>query len=123
MTAKELIDKLSGTDPDAEVIGGLWNGRVDTYTVFDHANVLLYDRIYSDLFGTPGAIDDKMMGIRSKMVVYLGSLFESTDKRVLEDRYFIWKLRKILRQHRSRDWKKERIYKLLTVFDVKDFNK
>ena len=64
-----------------------------------------------------------MMGIRSKMVVYLGSLFESTDKRVLEDRYFIWKLRKILRQHRSRDWKKERIYKLLTVFDVKDFNK
>ena len=51
MTAKELIDKLSGTDPDAEVIGGLWNGRVDTYTVFDHANVLLYDRIYSDLFG------------------------------------------------------------------------
>lgn len=54
------------------------------------------------------------MEIRSKKVVYLGSQFEGQDKKVLADRHFIWRLRKILRQHRSREWKKEHLYKLLT---------
>lgn len=35
MTAKELIEKLSEVAPDTEIIGGMWNGRVDTYTVMD----------------------------------------------------------------------------------------
>ena len=48
MTAKELIDKLSKVAPDTEIIGGVWNGRVDTYTVMDDLQVLEYDKIYAD---------------------------------------------------------------------------
>ena len=121
MTAKDLIEQLSKVAPDTEIVGGMFNGRTDTYMVLDYLHVVGFDDIYNDFFGTPGAFDDKLMTIRSKDVVYLGSLFDSTDKRVMEDRYFVWRLRKVLRQHRSREWKKERIFKLLTEFDGKDF--
>ena len=122
MTAKDLIEQLSKVAPETEIVGSTWNGRTDTYTVLDYLHVVEFDEIYNDFFGTPGAFDDKLMTIKSKEVVYLGSLFDSTDKRVMNDRYFVWKLRRILRQHRSKEWKKERIYKLLTDFDGRDFN-
>jgi len=48
-------------------------------------------------------------------------MFENTDKRLLEDHGIIWRLRKVLCQHRSKEWKKEQIYKLLTEFDGSDF--
>ena len=121
MTAKDLIDKLSQVDPDTEIIGGMFNGRTNTYTVLDELHVFLYDQVYADFYGTPGAFDDKLMTIKSKNVVYLGSLFESTDKRVMQDRGIIWQMRKILRQHRSKEWKKERISQLLTDFTASDF--
>lgn len=121
MTAKDLIEQLSKVAPETEIVGGMFNGRTDTYTVLDYLHVVGFDEIYNDFFGTPGAFDDKLMTIKSKDVVYLGSLFDSTDKRVMEDRYFVWRLRKVLRQHRSKEWKKERIYKLLSEFDGKDF--
>ena len=35
MTAKELIEKLSKVTPDTEIIGGMFNGRVETYTLLD----------------------------------------------------------------------------------------
>ena len=123
MTAKELIDQLSKVEPDTEIISGTWNGRVDTYTVLDELHVFQYDQIYNDFFGTPGAFDDKLMTIKSEKVVYLGSLFERLDKRGVADRRFIWRLRKVLRQHRSKEWKKEQLYRLLTEFDGKDFKK
>lgn len=123
MTAKDLIDKLSQVDPDTEIIGGMFNGRTNTYTVLDELHVFLYDQVYADFYGTSGAFDDKLMTIKSKNVVYLGSLFESTDKQVMQDRGIIWQMRKVLRQHRSKEWKKERIYQLLTDFDGKDFKK
>lgn len=63
------------------------------------------------------------MVIKSKEVVYLGSLFENSDMRLRGDRHIIWRMRKIPRQHRSKDWKKEQLYKLLTEFDGKDFKK
>jgi len=85
MTAKELIDKLSEVAPDTEIVGGMWNGRVDTYTVMDKLHVFQYDQIYADFYGTPGAFDDKMLQIRSKDVVYIGSMFESYDSRVVAD--------------------------------------
>ena len=66
MTAKDLIEKLSRVDPDTEIIGGMFNGRTNTYTVLDELHVFP----------------------------------------------------KVLRQHRSKEWKKERIYQLLTDFDV-----
>ena len=123
MTAKDLIDKLSQVDPDTEIIGGMFNGRTNTYTVLDELHVFLYDQVYADFYGTPGAFDDKLMTIKSKNVVYLGSLFDSLDERVIQDRGIIWQMRKVLRQHRSKEWKKERIYQLLTDFDGKDFKK
>ena len=89
--------------------------------MLDELHVFLYDQIYADFYGTPGAFDDKLMTIKSKDVVSLGSLFESTDKRVMDDRYFVWRLRKVLRMHRSKEWKKERIYRLLEEFDEGDF--
>lgn len=57
MTAKDLIEKLSQVDPDTEIIGGTWNGRTNTYTVLDEFHVFLYDQVYADFFGTPGAFD------------------------------------------------------------------
>ena len=91
--------------------------------MLDELHVFFYDDIYNDFFGTPGAFDDKLMTIKSEKVVYLGSFFESTNNRVMEDRHFVWQLRKVLRQHRSKEWKKEQLYKLLTEFDGKDFKK
>ena len=123
MTAKDLIAKLSQVDPDTEIIGGMFNGRTNTYTVLDELHVFLYDQVYADFYGTPGAFDDKLMTIKSKNVVYLGSLFESLDKRVLQDRGIIWQMRKVLRQHSSKERKKERIYQLLTDFAANDFRK
>ena len=61
MTAKELIEQLQKVAPDTEIIGGMWNGHVDTYTVIDRAHVFLYDKVYADFFGTPGAFDDSQM--------------------------------------------------------------
>lgn len=123
MTAKELIEQLSKVAPDTEIVGGMWNGRTNTYTVLDELHVFEYDEIYNDFYGTPGAFDDKLMTIKSKDVVYLGSLFDSLNKRVMEDRGIIWQMRKVLRQHRSNAWKKEQIYKLLAEFDGSDFKK
>lgn len=117
MTAKELIEKLSEVAPETEIVGGLWNGRVDTYTVLDKLHVFLYDQIYADFYGTPGAFDDKLLKIRSKDVVYIGSLFESFDKRVVADRRVIWRMLRILRMHRSKEWKKGQIYKFLQEFE------
>ena len=35
MKVKDLLKALERGDPEAEVIGGAWNGRVDTYKVMD----------------------------------------------------------------------------------------
>ena len=47
----------------------------------------------------------------------------NTDKWVMQDRGIIWQMRKILRMHRSKEWKKERIYQMLTDFAASDFRK
>lgn len=39
MTAKDLIDKLSQVPPDTEILGGMYNGRTNTYTVLDELHV------------------------------------------------------------------------------------
>ncbi len=76
MTANELNEQLAKVAPETEIIGGMWNGKVDTYTVIDELHVIPYDDLLSDFYGTPGAFDDKLLKIRSKEVVYLGSMFE-----------------------------------------------
>lgn len=35
MTAKELMEQLSRVEPETEIVGGMWNGRTNTYTVLD----------------------------------------------------------------------------------------
>ena len=120
MTAKELIEKLSEVEPETEIVGGLWNGREDTYTVLDELHVFQYDQIYADFYGTLGAFDDKLLKIHSKDVVYIGSLFESYNKQVVNDRRVTWRMQRILRMHRSKEWKKEQLYKLLTEFDERN---
>ena len=119
MTAKELIKKLSEVAPDTEIVGGIWNGRVDTYTVMDELHVIPFDDILSDFYGTPGAFDNKLLQIRSKEVVYIGSLFEGQDKLLVADKRVIWKMQRIMNMHRSKEWKKERIYKFLQEFSGK----
>lgn len=116
MTAKELIAKLSEVASDTEIVGGMWNGWVDTYTVMDELHVIPFDDIFSDFYGTPGAFDYKLLKIRSKDVVYIGSLFEGLDKRVIADRRVTWRMQRILSMHRSKEWKKEQIYRLLQEF-------
>ena len=105
---------------DTEIIGGTWNGHVNTYTVIDRARVFLYDQVYADFFDTPGAFDDRLMKIKSKEIVYLGSEFESLNKRMAEDRRVIWRMRQILDMHRAKEWKKEQIFKILADFGKKD---
>jgi len=116
MKTRDLIDKLSKVSQDAEVIGGTWNGRVDTYTVLDSFHKVAYDDIYPDYFGTPGAFDDRLSQIRSKDVVCLGSTFDQTNKQVISDRRLLLRLAAIRRQHRSTQWKKDKIYQLLKEF-------
>ena len=53
MKVKELLKALEGVDPEAEVIGGSWNGRVDTYEVLDHTHHIQYDELRGDFYGTP----------------------------------------------------------------------
>ena len=122
MTSKELIEKLSEVAPNTEIVGGMWNGRVDTYTVMDELHVIPFDDIIPDFYGTPGAFDDKLMKIRSKDVVYIGSMFECQDKRVIDDRRVTWRMLRILCMHRSKEWKKERIYQMLKEFERNKFN-
>ena len=123
MTVKELIDRLSSLDPDAELVGGVWNGREDTYAVLDELHVFPYDQISADFYGTPGAFDEKLLHIHSKDVVYLGSLFDSLNGQVAEDRRVIWRMERILRMHRSKEWKKEMIYKLFNRFADEQFDR
>ena len=115
MKANELIDKLSQVPPDTEVVGGIWNGKVDTYTVLDTALDVPYDSIYADFFGTPDPFDLRLFDIKSKDVIYLDSSFDH-DLEVINARRFLWRLAAIQRMHRSVQWKKDRIYNLLQKF-------
>lgn len=114
---------MSSLDPDTEIVGGVWNGRVDTYTVLDEVQVFPYDRIYADFYGTPGAFDEKLLHIQSGNVVYLGSLFDSLNDQVSEDRRVIWRMERILRMHRSKEWKKSMVYKMLKDFADDQFDR
>ena len=112
MKSSELVDKLSHVAPDTEVICGVWNGKADTYAVIDTALNVPYDSVCADFFGTPGVFDHRLMDIKSKDVLYLGSTFED-NLLVIDDRRFLWRLAAIQRMHRSVQWKKDRIYALL----------
>lgn len=77
MKVKELIRRLAGADPEAEVIIPVWNGSVETYAVLDgvHAGIR-YEDIETDLFGTPGETDGRLDDMEPELgIVLLGSSF------------------------------------------------
>lgn len=92
MKVKELLKALEGVDPEAEVIGGSWNGRVDTYEVLDHTHHIPYCELRGDFYGTPGEMDDRLFKIDSKMVLYIGSHFSMLNRKAFADKHFIWRL-------------------------------
>ena len=82
MKNSELIKRLEELDPDAEIICGTHNGKVDTYGVVDYVFCDSYEEtIYNDLFGTPfgtpGSIDERLMAkdIMDKNIIFIGSYF------------------------------------------------
>ena len=79
--------------------------------------VFPFEGVSADFVGTSGAFDKRLLDIRSKDVVYLGSLFDELDEQVISDRRFLRRLSAILRQHCYTQWMKDRIYCLLQEFD------
>ena len=92
MKVKELLKALEGVDPEAEVIGGAWNGRVDTYKVMDDTWYTEFDNLWSDFYGTPGEMDDRLFQIESENVFYIGSHFTILNRKASADKHFIWRL-------------------------------
>lgn len=56
MKASELIEKLSQVSPGMEIIDGMWNGWVDTYTVLDEYHVFPFEYVCNDFYGTLGHV-------------------------------------------------------------------
>ena len=87
MKVKELLKALEGVDPETEVIGGAWNGRVDTYKVMDDTWYTEFDNLWSDFYGTPGEMDGRLFQIESENVFYIGSHFTILNRKAsAEDR-------------------------------------
>lgn len=77
MKVSDLISQLQNCDPNAEVITGIWNGYVKTYTILDSVRQYPYDAIYNDFYGTPGPFDDRLLHLSDfGNVVYIGSAFD-----------------------------------------------
>lgn len=102
MKVKDLIDKLTTCDPEAEVITGIWNGKVNTYTVLDSVHEFLYDQIEADFFGTPGAMDERLFSNQIEKFVYIGTQFDY-DKQVIKDRHNS-ATEQHMQMRASRDW-------------------
>ena len=86
MKVKELLKALEGVDPEAEVIGGVWNGRVDTYKVMDDTWYTEFDNLWGDFYGTPGEMDDRLFQIESEKVFYIGSHFTILNRKASADK-------------------------------------
>ena len=86
MKVKDLLKPLEGVDPETEVIGGAWNGRVDTYKVMDDTWYTEFDNLWSDFYGTPGEMDDRLFHIESENVFYIVSHFTILNKKHLRIR-------------------------------------
>lgn len=79
MIVSELIPKLQQLDPEDEIITTAFNGQVRTYALVDFVLQLDYDGVYSDLFGTPGPTDDRLLKLTSKHLVSIDTLFKRNE--------------------------------------------
>ena len=80
MKVKDLIEKLSQCNQNAEVLCGAWNGETETYGVVDHILEDYFENsVYNDLYGTPGRIDERLLSKelnnKDAKIVYIGSHF------------------------------------------------
>lgn len=121
MKVKELLKVLDGVDPETELIGGAWNGRVDTYEVLDHTHHIHYDELWGDFYGTPGEMDDRLFKIDSKMVLYIGSYFTMVNRKASADRHFIWRLREVVENEGSDETKGEELLQMIKEFVAEDY--
>ncbi len=64
---------------------------------------------------SPDPFDQRLMDIKSKDVVCPGSTFDH-DIQVIDARRFVWCLAAVQRQHRSLQWREDRIYQLVKEF-------
>lgn len=76
MIVSELISTLQQLDPEAEIITTAFNGQVRTYALVDFVLQLDCEGVYSDLFGTPGPTDDRLLKLTSKHLVSIDTLFQ-----------------------------------------------
>ena len=60
MKNKELQELLRKHNPEAEIIGGTWNGYAETYAIIDSIYPHTWGQIYDDFFGTPGRMDSRL---------------------------------------------------------------
>lgn len=70
MTAKDLLEQLSKVSPDTEIVWGMFNGRVDTYTVLNKLHVFLYDQIYADFSGRQEPFCEYLLAVKANNARY-----------------------------------------------------
>lgn len=79
MKAKELIAKLQGLDPEAEIWLPATNKQViPTYALLDHVIDCKYASIYGDVFNNPDDVDMRLLkdGHDDETIIVLSSKFE-----------------------------------------------
>ena len=121
MKVKELLKALEGVDPEAEVIGGVWNGRVDTYEVLDHTHHIPYCELRGDFYGTPGEMDDRLFQIESENVFYIGSHFTILNRKASADKNFVWRLREVAASEKSDEDKGAELLQMIKAFAAEDY--
>jgi len=96
-----------------------------------HAISHRYDRVFVQqlspvMMSAPGVLYKRLrkvslytwvLDLWPESLTAAGGIFEESDPRVIDDRRFIRRLAAIQRHHRSTQWKKDRIYRLLQEFD------
>ena len=121
MKVKELLKALEGVDPEAEVIGGVWNGRVDTYKVMDDTWYTEFDNLWGDFYGTPGEMDDRLFQIQSDNVFYIGSHFPIINQKASADKNFVWRLREVAASEKSDEDKGTELLQMIKAFAAEDY--
>ena len=121
MKVRELLKALEGVDPEAEVIGGVWNGRVDTYKVMDDTWYTEFDNLWGDFYGTPGEMDDRLFQIESENVFYIGSHFTILNRKASADKNFVWRLREVAASEKSDEDKGAELLRMIEEFAADDY--
>ena len=121
MKVKDLLKALENVDRETEVIGGAWNGRVDTYEVIDHTWYKELGCLKDDFYGTLGKMDNRLFRIESEKVFYIGSCFTIRDRNVSADKNFVWSLREVAASEKSDEEKGAELLHMLKEFAAEDY--